>query len=447
MILLEKKKVKEILSIGIPSFLETLFNTLTNVIDSKMVSAMGITAISAVSVTSTPKLFVLSVFIALNTVLTSLVAKSVGKNDRETANRYFDSVIKIVIVLSVIVGILCVLFARPIMMAVSNQADTLDDSVTYFRIVMGGMVFNTVFLTINAALRGCGRTKITFISNAVSCVVNILFNYLLIEGHLGFPALGIAGAAIATVAGTIAACIFVIIIDCRKHMFINIPYCISMKYRLSLEGTKEIRSMSWSTITDGLVTRVSILVIGAIIARIGSYQTAVYSVGTYLMSVNQALGMCFQTAGVVLIGRCYGTDDKVLMNDYKRTIMILCVILSIVLGLIIIVGGRWFYGFFSDDPDFISMGQISCLFIGVITLSQTMKFALTGCLQGVGAMKEIMKASIISFAVVNLGVLAFTVFVLNIGIWGAWTASLASQTVQAFMLWRATKKQDAFQLA
>ena len=230
-------------------------------------------------------------------------------------------------------------------------------------------------------------------------------------------------------------------------MFINIPYCISMKYRLSLEETKEIRSMSWSTITDGLVTRVSILVIGAIIARIGSYQTAVYSVGTYLMSVNQALGMCFQTAGVVLIGRCYGTDDKVLMNDYKRTIMILCVILSIVLGLIIIVGGRWFYGFFSDDSDFINMGQISCLFIGVITLSQTMKFALTGCLQGVGAMKEIMKASIISFAVVNLGILAFTVFVLNIGIWGAWTASLASQTVQAFMLWRATKKQDAFQLA
>ena len=115
--------------------------------------------------------------------------------------------------------------------------------------------------------------------------------------------------------------------------------------------------------------------------------------------------------------------------------------------LIIIVGGRWFYGFFSDDPDFINMGQISCLFIGVITLSQTMKFALTGCLQGVGAMKEIMKASIIYFAVVNLGILAFTVFVLNIGIWGAWTASLASQTVQAFMLWRATKKQDAFQLA
>ena len=114
------------------------------------------------------------------------------------------------------------------------------------------------------------------------------------------------------------------------------------------------------------------------------------------------------------------------------------------LGLAIVAGGRWFYGFFSDDPVFISMGATSCLFIGAITISQTMKFALTGCMQGVGAMKEVMTASIVSFSVVNLGVLAFTVFILKMGVWGAWIGSLASQTVQALMLWRYTGKLEAF---
>ena len=443
---LNKNITKDILQIGVPSFLETLFTTFSNIIDSKMVSAMGITAISAVSVTNTPRLFILSVFIALNTVLTSLTAKCLGKNDQESANQNFDSIIKIIVILSVVLGGLSVALARPIMFAVSHQMDTLDASVTYFRIIMGGMIFNTVFMAINAGMRGCGNTNYTFKSNVLSCVVNIVCNYLLIEGHLGFPALGIAGAAIATVAGTAAACVYVVVIACRKDMFINIPYCISRKFRLSKEGTREIRDMSRSTVTDGLVTRISLLIIGAIVARIGSYQMAVYSVGTHLLSANQALGTGFQTAGVALIGRCYGVNDRKKLNEYKRTIIILCNMSAIVLGLIIILGGKWFYSFFSDDPVFINMGRISCIFIGAITLSQSLKFALTGCLQGVGAMKEVMRASIISFSVVNLGILAFTVFVLDIGIWGAWIASLASQTFQAFMLWRYTKKLDAFKI-
>lgn len=441
---IDKKILKDITSIGVPSFFEALFIAVSNMIDSKMVAAMGVTAISAVSVTNPPRLFVLSVFIAFNTVITSLVARSVGENDRDSANRSFDSVLKIVIVLSVILSILSVILARPIMFAFSHQMDTLDASVAYFKIVMGGMIFNTVFMTINAAFRGCGHTKLTFISNVISCIVNITFNYLLIDGHLGFPALKIKGAAIATVAGTVAALIFMICVACRKDIFVNIPYCISKKYKVTKEGTQEIRKMATSTVTDGLVMRISILLIGAVVARIGSFQMAVYSIGTHLMTVNQALGTGYQTSGVALIGRSYGANDKELMNKYKDSIVKLGAISAVVLGLMIVLGGRWFYAFFSDDPEFISMGAKSCLFIGAITLSQTMKFVYTGCLQGVGAMKEVMKASITSFAAVNLSIVALTVFVLDMGIWGAWTGSLVAQTVQAIMLWRYTKTLDAF---
>ena len=70
----EKRLNREILKIGIPSFLETLFTTFASIIDSKMVSAMGVSAISAVSVTNQPRLFIFSLFFALNTVTTSLIA-------------------------------------------------------------------------------------------------------------------------------------------------------------------------------------------------------------------------------------------------------------------------------------------------------------------------------------------------------------------------------------
>lgn len=210
---------KEILNIGVPAFLETLFTTFAAIIDSKMVAVMGVSAISAVSVTNQPRLFIFSIFFAMQTVTTSLVAKYYGRNDPEEANKVFDHVLKLTVLLSLGLGLLSVLLAEPVMQLFSGQKDTLENSVIYFRIIMAGMVFNLLYMTVNSALRGIGMTRLTFADNVLSCVVNLSFNYLLIEGHFGFPALGIAGDAIATVLGNAAALGMSLVFACSKKSF------------------------------------------------------------------------------------------------------------------------------------------------------------------------------------------------------------------------------------
>ena len=313
----KKSLTKEILKIGVPSFLETLFTTFVSVIDSKMVSALGVTAISAVSVTNQPRLFVYSIFFAMNTVTTSLVAKYHGKGDQETANRVFDHTIKIIVVLSIVLGLLAAALARPIMILFSGQADTLEASITYFRIVMAGMIFNLVFLEVNAALRGFGKTNLTFIDNVLACAVNILFNWLLIMGHWGFPALGIAGAAFATVLGNAAAFVLSIVFVCSRKLFINIPYCISKRFHMTKESLREITAQTKSCAVDNLAMRATLLVISGITARIGSFQMAIYSIGNYLLNVNFALGTGLQTSSVTLIGRSYGEGVYDRLKAYR----------------------------------------------------------------------------------------------------------------------------------
>lgn len=158
-----------------------------------------------------------------------------GTRNRDGANRIFDHAMKIILILCVLLSALTVLLARPIMLLFSGQPDTLDDSVVYFRIVMAGMVFNLLYLEINSALRGVGKTSLTFADNVLSCRVNLFFNYLLIEGHWGFPAWGIAGTAVATVLGNAAACILSLVFVCKKKQFISIPYCILVlkNYRIA----------------------------------------------------------------------------------------------------------------------------------------------------------------------------------------------------------------------
>ncbi len=440
----EKGLNREILKIGIPSFLETLFTTFASIIDSKMVSAMGVSAISAVSVTNQPRLFVFSLFFALNTVTTSLIAKYHGKGDRETANRIFDHTLKMVTLLSIVLGILAVALARPIMVLFSGQPDTLENSIVYFRIVMGGMIFNLLFMEINSALRGYGMTKLTFADNVLSCVVNLFFNYLLIEGHFGFPALGIAGAAIATVLGNVAACVLSLVFVWKKDQFLNNPFCLGRRFRMTKESTAEILSMAKSCAVDNLSMRAALLVISGITARIGSFQMAVYSVGNYLLNVNFALGTGLQTSAVSLIGRSFGQNDYHLLREYRKAIRKIGIFSAAVLAVLIMGGGKLFFSFFSKEEAFVSTGAYSCLFIGVITLFQTLKFINNGCLQGIGRMKEVMFCSILSVGGVNLLLVLLLVLVFHIGIWGVWTGTLVSQAVQAFMLGRYIKKSPVF---
>jgi len=82
-----------------------------------------------------------------------------------------------------------VAFASPIIHLCGSTAETHNGAVTYFRIIMGGMIFNCIQMGINSAQRGAGNTKITMRTNVTSNTINIILNYLLINGHFGFPAL------------------------------------------------------------------------------------------------------------------------------------------------------------------------------------------------------------------------------------------------------------------
>ena len=152
-----------------------------------------------------PKFMGLSLFFALNVAISALVARRRGEEKAEAANRILRTALLFIVVSAAILSVLFVVFAGPIIRLCGSTPETHNSAVAYFRIVMGGMIFNCIQMGINSAQRGAGKTKITMRTNITSNTVNIIFNYLLINGHLGFPALGIRGAAIATVLGTVVS--------------------------------------------------------------------------------------------------------------------------------------------------------------------------------------------------------------------------------------------------
>lgn len=438
---MKKKDVyKEILLIAVPSILESLVVTFTSIIDSKMVSSLGIKAIAAISITNQPRLLILSIFFAINIVVSSLVAKYLGEANQDICNEILNKALKIVVVLSIILSIFPIIFARPILLAFANQPDTLNDSVTYFQIIIAGMIFNTTYMIINAAFVGSGKTNITFKSDSISCVVNIIFNYLLIDGRCGFPALGIKGAAIATVIGYFMAMVYCLVALLNKNNYINIYHITNGKAHINKHLYGEITLLTKSTFTDKLAQRISLLVVGAIVARIGSLQTAVYAVCTHLMNINYAIGSGFQTASIALVGRSYGAKNSDNIEMYNNNIVELTLVISIILSILMILLRHWFINLFSHEEEFIILGEISCIIIGFIAVFQSLKFAYIGCLQGLCDMKAVMYISLISFSLINLVLLVILVLIMKKGIYGVWISAFVTQTIQCIMAYYYVKK-------
>lgn len=177
-----------------PAVMESFFIALAGMVDSLMVSSIGAYAVAAVGLTTQPKFIGLCIFIAMNVSVSALVARRRGEKDRIGANQVLLMALIFTVVVGILISIAAVVFAEPIIRFCGANEDTQESAVLYFRIIMGGMIFNIISMAINASQRGAGNTKIAMRTNVTSNVVNMIGNYLLIQGHLGFPAMGIAGA-------------------------------------------------------------------------------------------------------------------------------------------------------------------------------------------------------------------------------------------------------------
>ncbi|MGN0987960.1 MAG: MATE family efflux transporter, partial [Otoolea sp.] len=236
----QKEIFKKTLNMAWPAILESFFTAFAGLVDSLMVSSLGAYAVAAVGLTTQPKFVGLALFIAANVSISALTARRKGEGKKEDANRIFITFLLFILAAAAVISILIVWLADPIIRLCGSEAETHDSAVAYFSIIMGGMVFNVLQMGINGAQRGAGNTRITMRTNLVSNLVNIGANYLLINGHLGFPALGIRGAAIATVLGTVIACIMSLCSVWNMDNFISIPYIFSKRILPAWDAMKSI---------------------------------------------------------------------------------------------------------------------------------------------------------------------------------------------------------------
>lgn len=423
----DKENVKKAIHIAWPAVLESFFTAFVGLVDSFMVSSLGAAAVASVGLTTQPKFIGFSLFFATNVSVSALVARRQGEKNKEGANRVFATTLLFVILAAIGMSILLVWLADPIIHLCGSEADTHAGAVTYFRIIMGGMIFNCVQMCINAAQRGAGNTKITMRTNLVSNLVNVTFNYLLIGGHFGFPALGIAGAALATVLGSVVACFMSIWSVRRMDRFVSLAYILKNRIRPTFTAFKNLVSIGYSVFAEQLLVRVGFMATSLMMASQGTQAMAAHQVGMNILGLSFSFGDGLQATAVALIGFSLGAKKPELAKEYGGICRTLGTCISIVLATLYLAGGRWLYSMFFEEPEIVAIGVKIMIVAAVVVMLQISQVIYMGCLRGAGDTLYTAMASTISVSIVRTAVSYIGGFLLAGGVVGIWMGIVADQ--------------------
>ena len=225
-----KEVYKTSFNISWPCALETVLVSLVGSIDIMMVGGLGAHAIAAVGLTNQPKFILLAMIFSLNVGVTAIVARRKGEQDYHGANSCLRQSIILSLGISMIMAFLGYFFAYEILEFAGAGDDVILESVAYYKILMVSIVFTALSLTINAAQRGVGNTRISMKTNVTANIFNLIFNYLLINGIWIFPRLEVRGAAIATTIGSIIGCLMSIFSLYHNTNFLEMKAKTSWKF-------------------------------------------------------------------------------------------------------------------------------------------------------------------------------------------------------------------------
>ena len=421
------KLLRETISIAWPAVVESFFTAFVGLVDSYMVSSLGSDAVAAIGLTTQPKFMGLSMFFAINVSLSALVARRRGEDRKEDANRILVSGVLFIIFAAILIGSVLVFFAGDVIRFCGSTSETHDLATSYFRIVMGGMIFNCIQMGVNSAQRGAGNTKITMRTNLASNTVNIIFNYLLIGGKFGFPALGVEGAALATVLGTVVACVMSILSLFEKNCFVSIPFILKNKIQPRFEAFKALVKVGYSVFFEQLLMRVGFMATAIMAAKIGTAAMAAHQVGMNIMGLSFSFGDGLQATAVALIGRSLGERNEALAKEYGRTCRKLGLVISFFLACIYFFGGHAIMSAFFEEPEIVKIGVDITRIIIVVVIFQVSQVIYMGCLRGAGDTGYTALASIISVTVIRTAFSYLFGYTLGFGINGVWMGILADQ--------------------
>lgn len=326
----DKKLMKDCLTLAIPLMLQALVLSSVNLVDNLMVGDLGDVAVSGVACAN--KYYGIFNY-ALNAMVMSCIiylSQYKGADDISHLKQSFRFCLVSSYVLILIFFIIALLIPNKIISFIINDSAIIDCGTRYLKIACFSYLPLGISFSCGAALRAIGKPKLPLYISIVSVVTNIICDYILIFGKVGLPALGVEGAAIATIIARVIEDILYIYFVNKYDFEFNTKLKDLFKFDLDLATNIIIKAIPL-IINEVLWQFGNTTLLKAYSSR-GGYVNTAYSISVTLAELFFILFSGMATATTVLVGTPLGANDLKKAKDNGYKLLCFSMILSIVFG-------------------------------------------------------------------------------------------------------------------
>jgi len=438
----KKDMIRDVLIIAWPSLLELILTQLTSMADQIMVGRLpgeaGIAALSAVGLATQPKFLLMTMVMSLNVGATAVIARYRGQQNREKAQQAFRQTLLLGVLLGVFFMFIGLNFAPQLIRFMSGDGiseQTLQLAIEYLDIQMYGFLPLMMTFTITAALRGIGDSKLPLFYNTVANVVNVVMNYALIYGKLGFPAMGVHGASWATVMGQTAAFLIAAWVVLNEKCYIRLELKKLHIFDKALMGN--VINIGFPAMVEQLFMRAGVMIFTRAVAGLGDTMYATHQICMSIQSFSFMMGQAFASSATTLMGQSLGKYRYDMAANYMKQTRKLGFFVSILLGILIVIFSESIIAIYNENPEVIEAGSGILVVIALSQPIQSAQFIVSGGLRGAGDTKFSAMVIMVTTLGVRSILAVLLVTVMNWGLWGAWIALMADQCLRSgLMIWR-----------
>ncbi len=427
------------LTLAVPVILSQVGQVIVQLVDNAMVGRLGAEPLAAVSFGGA--LFM--IFFMFATGLTMGVTPLVGSSFAQRDHKRSSICLQNSLLLYAVLGVLLFISLRVVecfMDRMGQSEAVVMLARPYFRYLAWSIIPFMLFAAFKQFLEGVGNTKVAMVIVLTSNVVNIIFNYLLIYGHAGFPAMGAPGAGLSTLISRILMPILIVayfywrdslrryFTFFRKDVF-NLrmmKMLLGIGLPISLQMSMEMSAFSLSSVMMGWISPV---------AQAGHQIALSISSFTFMTLVGIA------AAATIRVSHAYGAGNLRELGLSATASYHIGLLYSSVAGILLILLRHEIPLLFTSDKEVVDMAATLLICTGIYQISDGLQTISLGILRGLQDVRISMVYAFVSYILLNLPVGYLCAFVLGMGAPGLWVGFIVGLSMAAVLLHTRYRRQ------
>jgi putative MATE family efflux protein len=375
---------KAIVMLAIPMILEMFMESLFGIVDIFFVSQLGNEAVSTVGLTESILTIVYSIAVGISMAATAIVARRVGEKNYREASKAGAQAMVIGIIVSLIISTIGFIFAKDLLQLMGATPAVIATGTTFTKIALGGNIVIMMLFLINGIFRGAGNASIAFKSLLVANISNIILCPLLIKGLGPIPALGLKGAALATLIGRSIGVVY------QLYHLTNESGIIKIKikdYIPNIAQIKAILDIAWSATLQFIIASGSWIFMVKIITSFGEAAITAYTLAIRVMLFFIMPAWGLSNAAATLVGQNLGAQqpdraEKSVWQTAKYSVFFMTGV-----TLFFLISAEFILSFLTKDVAVLKIGALALRIMSIGYIFYGIGMVMVNSFNGAGDSK------------------------------------------------------------